>query len=304
MNIIELKSGESTAKINLSKGANCVSLHMNGLNILRETNSDEPDNPFLYGMPPLFPVNRISGGKFVFEGRNYDFGINEESTSCQLHGELHRQCFTLAKSRNDYALCIFKSEGEYMKFPHSFTLETEYELKKGSLHIRVGIENRSDKNMPFLFGFHTTFNLKLSDTSDIESVRVGVLVGKCVERDKDYLPTGKKYADDKITGDLLKGRFIPAKVPVSRHYEVLDDGKMFIYDLDMKKGIIYENDTAYTHRLIYNGSADEYICLEPQNCIVNAPNISGGYVPFVPPGEKKNLFSSITVFDASQTPDI
>jgi len=93
-------------------------------------------------------------------------------------------------------------------------------------------------------------------------------------------------------------------VPVSRHYEVLDDGKMFIYDLDMKKGIIYENDTAYTHRLIYNGSADEYICLEPQNCIVNAPNISGEYVPFVLPGEKKNLFSSITVFDGSQTSDI
>jgi len=62
--IIELKSGAYSAKINLSRGANCISLRNEKYNamLLREPDySRELDNPYLYGMPILFPVNRIAG---------------------------------------------------------------------------------------------------------------------------------------------------------------------------------------------------------------------------------------------------
>ena len=70
MRIIELKSNNYRAKINLSRGANCISLKNTEYNgdILREPDYDNLDNPYLYGMPILFPPNRISGGKFEFEG--------------------------------------------------------------------------------------------------------------------------------------------------------------------------------------------------------------------------------------------
>lgn len=65
MNIIEIKSNTYTAKINLSRGGNCISLYNveHDAHILREPDYTNLDSPFLYGMPILFPVNRISGGQ-------------------------------------------------------------------------------------------------------------------------------------------------------------------------------------------------------------------------------------------------
>lgn len=75
-NIYEIKSGHYTALINLSRGGNCMSLRNSKYeaDILREPDyTKELDNPYLYGMPILYPINRISDGRFEFEGRNYVF---------------------------------------------------------------------------------------------------------------------------------------------------------------------------------------------------------------------------------------
>lgn len=63
---------EWRAEIDVLSGANCISLKNERYraSILREPpEGGELDNPYLYGMPILFPVNRIEGGKFEFEGK-------------------------------------------------------------------------------------------------------------------------------------------------------------------------------------------------------------------------------------------
>ena len=63
--IIEIKSGNYISKINLSRGANCISLinKKYNANILREPNyQSKIENPYFYGMPILLPVNRIENG--------------------------------------------------------------------------------------------------------------------------------------------------------------------------------------------------------------------------------------------------
>ena len=47
---------------------------------------------------------------------------------------------------------------------------------------------------------------------------------------------------------------------------------MMIYDKGKNLSVVYENDEKYGFRLVYNGNADEYICLEPQTCMANCPN--------------------------------
>lgn len=73
-NSIKLESGDWSAVIDLTHGANCISLRNKKYNakLLREPpTSHELDNPYLYGMPILFSVNRIENGSFEFEGRHY-----------------------------------------------------------------------------------------------------------------------------------------------------------------------------------------------------------------------------------------
>lgn len=301
--IIQLRRGDYTAKINLRRGANCVSLRNQryGAVLLREPpQSGELDNPYLYGMPILFPVNRISGGAFTFEGRNYVFPINEPATGCHLHGTLHETPFVLLEQTQDRVLCCFRAqEGQpYLQFPHSFEICMEYRLEEDGLRHSTRVRNLSDTNMPVLLGFHTTFNARFCP--DGGAPRVKVQIAREYERNmKNYLPTGATPAFDAVSTALEQGEFDPFSVPTSRHYRSGGEGKMVIYDPEKDLSLVYENDRKLGFRLIYNGNADGYICLEPQTCLANAANApvdrqEAGF-DWIAPGQEKTYVSRIRI---------
>ena len=77
-------------------GANVTALQKADRDILRPlTNEKQLDiDPYLQGMPLLFPANRTRNGAFVWQGKTYQLPINEEISGGNLHGFLHRQVFT------------------------------------------------------------------------------------------------------------------------------------------------------------------------------------------------------------------
>ena len=269
MKLIKIAGGKYSATVNLSRGANAISLRYGEIPILREPpNFDEkPDSDYLYGMPLLFPVNRIEGGEFTFEGRKYSFGINEKKTGCYLHGTIHSREFQLIESsENSVKAALYSGEGEiYEGFPHAFGIELTYSLSEGGLDIRCEVFNRSDKNMPCLIGYHTTFNALLG-----ENALARVPIKREFERNMAvYLPNGVTPEPDSVTAGLNGGTFCPLGEPISRHY-MADDGDITLEGGEIKT--VYENCRELSYRLIYNGAADEYICLEPQNCLINGVN--------------------------------
>ena len=79
--MIELKAHGYTAWIDPERGGSCIRLERFGADVLRT-----PEGPQNYengaspwGTPLLFYPNRISGGCFEFEGREYRLPINEPS---------------------------------------------------------------------------------------------------------------------------------------------------------------------------------------------------------------------------------
>ena len=309
MKLITIKDADYTAVINLSRGANCISLRNERYNakILREPDysKGELDNPYLYGMPILFPVNRISGGQFEFEGRTYRFPINEEKTGCHLHGMLHSMEFEVLEQRDDYVICSYKADKEhpYLDFPHEFEIRIRYIVGFYGLFKTVEIINNSDENMPLMLGFHTTFNIAFAGEG--ETV-VMADIKEEYERNmaENYLPTGNKPAFDSVSSALKNGTFDPRTPGVSRHYRAGKEGQMWICNKDKNVKMVYENRTRYDKecskypfRLIYNGDGSEYICLEPQTCLANAPNSpfsreEAGF-DYIKPHEKKKFFSKI-----------
>ena len=302
---VRICSGAYTAVIDLKRGANCISLRNAEHNavILREP-PEELDNPYLYGMPILFPVNRISGGEFTFEGRKYSFPINEPATGCHLHGTLHETEFSLVEKTDSKVCCVYRADTEkpYLQFPHSFAVRIEYEISRNGLHQTTLIENLSESNMPVLLGFHTTFNARFSPGEGAVYVKVPVLAE--YERNmKNYLPTGNKPCFDSVSTALNNGTFDPYSVPTSRHYRS-DTEKMVIYDKDNDLSIVYENDKGLPFRLIYNGNADGYICLEPQTSLANSPNSpfsrdEAGF-GWLAPGKTVSYTSRICVSEGDQ----
>lgn len=277
MKLVTLKDCDYTATINLSRGANCISLRNERYNakILREPDysKGELDNPYLYGMPILFPVNRISGGQFEFEGRTYRFPINEEKTGCHLHGMIHKEEFKVLEEAENRVLCVYKADKShpYLEFPHEFEIRMEYILDEKGLTHKVEVVNHSKENMPLMIGFHTTFNIAFAGDGEVVAKAV---ISEEYERNMavNYLPTGNKPTFDSVSKALNAGEFSVRSQPVSRHYRASDKGSLELYNKDKRLKMVYENDEKYAFRLIYNGKADEYICLEPQTCLANAPN--------------------------------
>ena len=272
-----LHYGDYIAVIDTAHGANCISLRNTRYNarILREPVAPygEWDNPYLYGMPLLFPVNRISGGCFFFEGREYRFPVNEPATGCHLHGTLHAAPFRELEHDERHTVCAFRAKaGEYLGFPHDFEVRLIYELSDGGLSVTAEVYNRSSLNMPVFLGFHTTFQTQFCAESRPDAVRARVAVAKEYERDMTtYLPTGKMPPPDEVTRALDAGRFVPIRTPISRHYRAAD-GVMRLSDEDLGLSVVYESGENLPFRLIYCGGEAGSICLEPQTCLANCQN--------------------------------
>jgi len=301
-NNIRIHCGNWSAIIDAEHGANCISLKNDryGANILREPPKDgNLDNPYLYGMPILFPVNRIEGGSFVFEGRRYAFPINEQSTGCHLHGELHRTAFEPMEITNSKSVFRYTATKRqpYLSFPHEFEIVMEYELKDDGFYHTVTLANLSEQNMPLFLGFHTTFNTLFTKDSKPENMRVLADISEEYERNMEvnYLPTGIKPRFDAVSTSLSDGTYKPFAEKASRHYR--GNGYMSITDIGNGLRMVYENDVKYGFRLIYNGGSDGYICLEPQTCLANCQNSpfsreEGGF-DFLQVGESKTYRSRI-----------
>lgn len=301
--IYEIKHGDYTAKINLSRGANCVSLRNKKYNavILREPDYDKGlDNPYLYGMPILYPANRISGGRFEFEKREYIYPINEPNTNCHIHGELHKTEFADIDKGDNFVVCEYKSNGNYLDFPHNFRIVITYTLSDSGLCQLTEIENLSNKNMPNFIGYHTTFNLPFAKDTKKEDIAVLVNADEEIERNmKVYLPTGKILPNDNITEKINSGTFNPFEMSLSRHYKVGNERNIEIKDLSKNIKVVYENDEKFNFRLIYNGNAKEYICIEPMNCMANCQNspFDRDYAGFdyIEPNKSKKYVSNIRI---------
>ena len=237
-NKISIHCGEWSAIIDTKHGANCIGLRNEkyGAKLLRELpNEGEPDNPYLYGMPILFPVNRIDGGSFAFEGRRYVFPINEPSTGCHLHGEMHKMPFAVIKQDKHFVQCRYRAKsGDYLGFPHAFEILQEYELKEDGFYHTVTVTNLSENNMPLFLGFHTTFNTLFTASGRPENIFVFANISEEYERNMEvnYLPTGEKPAFDAVSMALSEGAYKPFEKKTSRHYR--GQGIMSITDFGQR----------------------------------------------------------------------
>lgn len=296
--IVKIQYGDYTALINPKSGANCISLRnsMYNAKILREPDTtDILDNPYLYGMPILYPANRISGGCFEFEGRTYKFPINESETNCHLHGMLHCAEFEIAEYGKDFIKCVF--DKPYLDFSHSFRIEMLYSLSEQGLEQKTKISNLSGEDMPNFLAFHTTFNVPFLLNSSLDDIRLFAEVGDEIERDEKYLPTGRILPCDDTTSKIQAGSFMPLEKVISRHYRIENTGRIELMDTNRGIKLIYENDNNFKWRLFYNGNANEYICLEPMTCMANCQNAPferdySGF-DFIPPYSSKEYISKI-----------
>lgn len=306
---LQSKNREYTAEILPSRGASCISLcHTpTGMEILRTPKSEETyitDNAFLYGTPPLLFPNRITGGRFVFRGREYRLPVNEPQTGCFIHGTLHETHMQMLECGGDYAVFAYRAtkEAPYLGcFSHEFFLTLRYDLTASGMKQTMTVKNESDSEMPMGLAYHTTFRLPFMPGGDIFDVRLTLPVGEEFARDmRDYSMTWNLVDDKAFADRLAKGEICPAENIISRHFRRPRGAEMRLTDEKSGHGIFYRGDDKFKFWMLYNGDNKDLICLEPQTWMnngVNAPEKMGDTgVIGIPAGEAMTFVTEMGAF--------
>lgn len=272
---ILLQNGGYTAYINSTDGAVCYRLRSEslGAELLRTPESEEhlDTNRFLFGNPILFPPNRIHTGTFTFEGREYRFPINELETGCHIHGDLHKLPFAVEQFGAGEVKCTADFAcGEYLGFPHAFSVERAYTLTDRGLHEKTAVRNRSAHTMPVMLAFHTTFRIPLTEDGKPEDYRLKLPVNRLHKRDKNYLPTCE-YENGELCDALREGRYIPSDYAASAFFSASGD-TVELWDESRRIKLRYQT-RGFGYWLIYNGGNRDFLCVEPQTCAVDAFHI-------------------------------
>lgn len=286
-------------------GANCMRLQYKPLQaeILRFPESYETflKEPLLYGMPPLFPPNRIRGGAFQYQGMAYQFPINESSAGCHVHGNLYAQPFEKTVVQQDRAILRHAyREGEYIGFPHAFTFEIEYVLKENGIRQNVRIKNDSPRIMPCMLAFHTTFCIPFSYSPRADAVSVKVPIEKEFVRDQNFLPTGQIKTDTAVMRLLNGEGFISEKQYLSAFYSSAGNTAV-LFDKQIGLRVEYQAvSEQYKYWMLWNGGRKDLFCIEPQTCMIDAfHHQEDGQAPGVfgiPPGKTAELCTELVCF--------
>ena len=256
---------------------------------------------FLFGNAILFPPNRIRGGEFEFEGRVYSFPVNESATGCHLHGAMYKTPFKIEeKTDTRVKFSYTAAAGEYLGFPHAFRLERTYTLKPDGMEECVTVTNLSDKNMPFMLAFHTTFNAPFVEGSSTEDCFVKVSVGSEHLRDGKYLPT-LEYAAGRERELLLNSGDYPVSSGTLSAFYNCSGNDTRITDRRVGKCIVYESDADYGYRMLWRKDGAPYFVAEPQTCAIDcfhleAPAEDKGLIT-IAPGKSKTLVTKFKIED-------
>lgn len=289
---IWLKAGPYEAAVLPAVGANLISFRQvdTGYAILHEPTPEEMESfkarPIIHGIPVLFPPNRYEDGKFAWEGKTYQFPINEENRGNHLHGFLHNipwQVESMGTIGGDSTVTLVQhvSEGHpvYNYLPHSFTIRLSYTLSEEGLQQQISVRNVGKDRMPCLLAFHTAVNAPFVPGGEAKDYRVRLTIGERWEMSERMLPTGQYQPLSEPEVSLKTTGVYPFFDAMDNHYTavpVQGRNRMELSDTKHQVTLVYDAGTAYKQWMIWNNFATEgFFCPEPQMNLVNAPNVKG-----------------------------
>ncbi|MFD2334439.1 aldose 1-epimerase [Cohnella sp. GCM10020058] len=267
-------------------GSRVVSLRCkaSGLELLRTPASVEAyeSAPMLYGIPVLFPPNRIAGGSFEYAGRTYRLEVNDPATGSHAHGFVHDKAWEVVSCGRDEesARLVTAFDSAHhpsvtAQFPHRFRLVMRVELLDNALIQRIDVHNESDAAFPWGLGYHTAFNFPLGAALSPASCTFAAPVGRRWRLDARFLPTGE-LAEDARGAQLRQGMPIGGAV-LDDVFKAADEGANEAVLTDPEAGIRvrYRADRAFGTWVLHNGDGRQgFVCPEPYTCVTNAFNLA------------------------------
>ncbi len=228
----------------------------------------------------LFPFpNRLAGGSYEFEGKTYQFPINEPERNNNLHGFLLRKSLKLksVEMADDMKVTVsYQYKKEYDYYPFSFELDITYQLDApDQFSVFVEIKNTGTGNMPFGFGWHPYFCLG----EPVKNLSLQFPKVKRVLLNKNIIPTGEKegynvFESLSKVGDTILDDCFVLDNPLN------ETAAITLWSEKQQYGVkVWQEASAdkFPFIQIYTPSNDlNYLAIEPMTCSIDAFNNGDG----------------------------
>ncbi len=184
------------------QGAVLLSAMFSGVNVIEGyTNPDDLAKLSWSKSIVLYPFpNRLDGGKYSFEGKNYVFPINNAATGNAIHGlgkdKAHRVSSIITAKHYASMTCTFEYDGSEDSYPFPFRFDIEFFISNGNaMEIKMTFANTGECNLPVGIGWHPYFSI----SENVADTEIQLPELQWIEITERMLPTGEKrpYTDFK-----------------------------------------------------------------------------------------------------------
>lgn len=231
----------------------------------------------------LFPFpNRLKNGQYEWQGRQYQFPINDQATGNALHGfgmdKPMRVEELLAEEQSAQIICMYSSRGEHPAYLFPFTFAISFLIEEPNCFSgEITFQNDGEQPIPVGFGWHPYFKI----AAQIEIVSLQLPGGEKIEIDESMIPTGVRHPStafhhlEKIGNAVLDNCFaLPA-----------NEGKAEVL-IESKHGALhYWQETGvgkFNFLQIFTPPHRQSIAIEPMTCNINAFNNKEGLITLEP----------------------
>jgi aldose 1-epimerase len=223
-----------------------------------------------------FP-NRMRNGKYDFEGKSYQFPINDTNTNNNLHGFLETVPMNIIATENigNQKVIILKGNFEGLSyFPFPFEITIKYLFSDSELTIESTIKNIGKTNMPIGYGWHPYFKL---NTEKVDDLFLQFPDCQAVTIDNRMMPTGEVLpystfsALTKIGNTTLDNCFLINKNSNSNQAEIILKSETTTLSIWQETG-----ENACNYFQVYTPENRQTIAIEPMTCNIDAFNNQDG----------------------------
>ena len=292
--IVLERGGESplVARIAPQSGANLFSLRYQGRELLYVPESLDELPGFRYGTPVLYPTpNRVAGGKFTFEGRSFDFGLNDGDRF--LHGLVHSVPWEFEEPSADESgasvltYLDFTPGGRLHRlFGFDHRISIKFTVDSRGIRFDYTVNNRDSLTVPYGIALHPYFiylgergqtYLTVPATGHMEAVNL--------------MPTGAVEPLEGGAYDLTGGRALSELDLDDVYIGMKPEKPAFIEYRDAGVIITLKASAEFTHMVVYTQQPN-FFCVENQTCSTDAHNFYArglkdvSHLLLVPPGSK------------------
>lgn len=279
---IRIKNKENELAIVPKFGGNLVELNMiiNGkkTNILDSYDSGEELAKLNYNKSAFllpFP-NRLKNGQYQFDGKTYQFPINNTDTGNAIHGfkDFYNMEIIDYSTNEDNCSITLKSQylGNNSAYPFPFDFEIQYQLGEYNEFIcQVQLTNPNDFTIPIGFGWHPYF--KFGDS--VNKIALTLPKVDQILVDSTMIPTGKRtdftaFSSSQAIGNTQFDTCFKIKE---------NDGKAtieLVIPHQKIKMIYWQEADKFPYVQLFTPSSRKSLAIEPMTCNIDALNNGDG----------------------------